>query len=128
MQFWFLPLYISSEVSSADECGVCKGTGKCAQCNGSGHDAEDPESIDCIDCSGTGECSGCKGSAKTMGWGRYLWESFCSLNFTQQRMLVTAVLGVSVATVLFWKAMVPLIAVAIAVVLYLRISRPKESL
>jgi hypothetical protein len=47
-----------------NECGVCNGTGTCAECDGSGLDAENEEYIACLTCAGTGKCRECNGKGE----------------------------------------------------------------
>ena len=110
------------------ECGLCGGTGKCTECHGSGLDATDPVESECVECFGTGRCLECKGAGKRLSWLHDLWAWFRSLDWYVQRLVVAGTVGTVMLTVLFWKVMVPLIGLAMAVTVWLRLSRAKESL
>lgn len=60
--------------------------------------------------------------------GNDLWTSFWSLGYQIQGLVLAGAAAVIAATVVAWHWMLPLWALAVAVTLYLRFSRPKDSL
>lgn len=57
-----------------------------------------------------------------------VWRSYWSLDWQIQRLVLAGAVAVITATILAWRWMLPLWGVAGAVALYLRFSRPKDSL
>jgi len=57
-----------------------------------------------------------------------LWRSYSSLDWQIQRLVLAGAVAIIAATVLAWRWMLPLWGLAVAVVLYLRFTRPKDSL
>jgi hypothetical protein len=57
-----------------------------------------------------------------------LGNSFSGLDWKMQRLVLAGAGGLGVATLVAWRWMLPLWGLAAAVVLYLRLSRPKDSL
>jgi len=57
-----------------------------------------------------------------------LWASFWSLDYQIRGLALAGVAAVIAATVVAWQWMLPLWGLAVAVTLYLRFSRPKDSL
>jgi hypothetical protein len=111
-----------------NQCEFCKGRGKCAECGGSGEDPGDEYTPECSACSGTGRCAECDGTGKSASSVQNLWNSFWSLSHLQQRFVVAGAVFVTAMTVVFWRFMVPIIGLAIAVTIYLHWSRAKDSL
>jgi O-antigen/teichoic acid export membrane protein len=60
--------------------------------------------------------------------GNDLWTSFWGLDLQIQRLIAGGAIVIVLATVVAWRLMLPLWGLAAAVVLYLRFSRPKDSL
>jgi len=56
------------------------------------------------------------------------WASFCGLDWQIQRLVLAGAALMVAATVVAWRWMLPLWGLAAAVALYLRFSRPKDSL
>ena len=110
------------------ECGLCGGTGKCTECHGNGLDATDAVESECVECCGAGRCHECEAAGKRPTWLHDLWAWFWSVNWDVRRLVVAGAVGTVVMTVLFWKVMLPLMGAAIAVTIFLRLSRAKESL
>jgi hypothetical protein len=57
-----------------------------------------------------------------------LWRSYSSLDWQIQRLVLAGAVVIIAATVIAWRWMLPLWGLAAAVALYLRFSRPKDSL
>jgi hypothetical protein len=57
-----------------------------------------------------------------------LWRSYSSLDWQIQRLVLAGAVVLIAATVIAWRWMLPLWGLAVAVALYLRFSRPKDSL
>ena len=57
-----------------------------------------------------------------------LWTSYSSLDWQIQRLVLGGAVAIVMATVVAWRWMLPLWGLAAAVALYLRFSRPKDSL
>lgn len=57
-----------------------------------------------------------------------LWREIWSLEWPLRRLLIAGVLFVVILTILAWRVMAPLLLVAVLVALYLRYSRPSDSL
>jgi hypothetical protein len=60
--------------------------------------------------------------------GSDLWTSFQGLDWEIQRLVLAGVAAMVAATVVAWRWMLPLWGLAAAVALYLRFTRPKDSL
>ena len=60
--------------------------------------------------------------------GTELWRSYSGLDWQIQRLVLAGVVGIVTATVFAWHWMLPLWGLAAAVALFLRFSRPKDSL
>jgi hypothetical protein len=60
--------------------------------------------------------------------GNDLWKSFRDLDWEIQRLVLAGAAGMVAATVVAWRWMLPLWGLAAAVALYLRFSRPRDSL
>jgi hypothetical protein len=57
-----------------------------------------------------------------------LWRSYSTLDWEIQRLVLAGTVVIITATVIAWRWMLPLWGLAAAVALYLRFSRPKDSL
>jgi hypothetical protein len=57
-----------------------------------------------------------------------LWRSFSGLDWQIQRLIIAGVVSMVVVTVVAWRLMLPFWGLAAAVALYMRFSRPKDSL
>lgn len=112
-------------MATGHQCKFCGGTGRCARCRGS---ATDGEGDFCSDCLGTGTCKECKGSGEGIGRIREMWRTFDSLDLIWQKTVVAAAVGIVVFTFLFWRVAIPLAGLAVAVTIYLHITRIKDSL
>lgn len=140
-----------------NQCEFCRGTGQCAKCHGSGIDTDppipDPEDADiaseplqnstpatnqddvdvsevwdCWECRGTGKCKECRGSGNRPGLIRDLWEAYDSLDPILKRLVFAGVVTLVFMTTVLWHLVLPFIAVVIGIAMYLRRSRPKDSL
>ncbi len=60
--------------------------------------------------------------------GSDVWTSYRSLDWQIQRLVLAGAVAIIAATVIAWRWMLPLWGLAAAVALYLRFSRPKDSL
>ena len=60
--------------------------------------------------------------------GTELWKSYSSLDWQMQRLVLAGTVALVVATFLAWRWMLPVWGLSAAVALYLRFSRPKDSL
>jgi hypothetical protein len=60
--------------------------------------------------------------------GTEMWRSFSELDWQIRRVLLGAVAGMATVTVLAWRVMLPFWGLVAAVALYMRFSRPKDSL
>jgi hypothetical protein len=70
------------------DCAVCKGTGKCVKCGGTGErdSTIGKGSVHCTTCRGTGECPECGGAGSTVsackvcrGRGKLLQKQYCEV-------------------------------------------------
>jgi len=59
--------------------------------------------------------------------GTELWNSYSGLDWQMRRLVLAGAGGLAVATFLAWRWMLPLWGLVASVVLYLRLSRPKDS-
>jgi hypothetical protein len=114
------------------ECRKCGGTGTCPLCNGSAVNADtDSEDDYCSECAGSGKCSDCGGTGKASvipDWIQESWQLFQNRTYAEQKLVVGGVLLVIGMTVVFWRFMLPFIALVIAVVFFLRKSGAKDAL
>ena len=109
------------------QCNVCAGSGRCPQCAGTGSDSE-REDLTCAYCDGEGSCSECEGSGNSPAL-RIAWlDWYDDLSAEQKNYAIFAFVGILAFTVVFWRFALPLVAVALAVTLFLYLSRPKDSL
>jgi len=60
--------------------------------------------------------------------GNELWTSFWALNYQMQGLVLGGAAAIIAATIFAWHWMLPLWGLAAAIALYLRFSRPKDSL
>lgn len=60
--------------------------------------------------------------------GTDLWNSYSGLDWQMQWLVLGGAVALAVATFIVWRWMLLLWGVAVAVVLFLRLSRPKDSL
>ena len=108
-------------------CQFCNGSGQCALCSGNGSYREDGNYIECADCLSEGKCAKCRGTGEGQGLFRELWNSYSELGYYGRRCAEALVVFVGVMSVIFWRVMLPFLGFVVAVALYLRSSRPKDS-
>ena len=108
-------------------CQFCGGSGQCAKCSGRGSYRESSNYSECTECYGEGKCAECEGTGNRSLFREY-WNSYWSLGYCERRFTEAGVALLVLLSVMFWQVMLPFVGFVVAVALYLRWSRPKNSL
>src|SRR5215813_2309201 len=116
-----------SSTSMESRCQFCGGSGQCAKCSGSGSYWEDGNYSECTECYDEGKCPECRGTGNRRLFREY-WNFYWSLGYYERRFAEAGVALLVVLSVTLWQVTLPFLGFTVAVALYLRWSRPKNSL
>ena len=96
-------------------------------CSGSGSYLENGNYSECTEYYGEGKCPECRGTGNR-GLFREYWNFYWSLDYYERRFAEAGVALLVLLAVTLWQVMLPFLGFAVAVALYLRWSRSKNSL